>query len=446
MFYRKALDKLHAWKSALGKKNALRIVGARQIGKTTVVRELAKTYKSHILFNFVEDPKAKEIFAGSLDAQTLIERMSAYSGVMLHKGQSLIVFDEIQQCPRARTAIKFLVEEWSYDYIETGSLLGAVERKEDSIPVGFEEEYRMYPMDFDEFLLAINPDSVLMKKARDAFDRMEAIDSVIHDKLMSYFRLYMVVGGMPAVVKEYCDSHDLVRVRNLQKSIIELYRQDISQYASPEDKVMIRTIFDSIPSQLGSSNRRFIVSKIGENIRMRKAENAFLWITDAGVALPCYNTQRLCHSLVIHSERTLFKLFLCDPGLLCAMGLQNVQFELLNEASEVDLGYFLENVVAVALKSLGFEEFYYFDQKKYGEIDFAIEVGKEIIPIEVKSGNTFRRHATLDKLLAQEEWPVSHGIVLTRYNYLQEGDITYMPFYMVYFLKPKEVKTFIYEL
>ena len=257
MLHRKAYDKLKQWKQQ-EKKTALCIQGARQIGKTTVVREFGKReYKCFVEFNFVQDANACKVFNGDLDANTIIEGLSALARKPLIPGNTLILLDEIQECPNARTAIKFLVEDGRFDYIETGSLLGVKNKVVRSLPVGFEELYTMYPMDFEEFIIANGVQQTTIDTMRSAYLNKAPVADIIHTTMNKLFYSYIIVGGMPKVVQTYIDTHDIGRVINVQNEIIELYRQDITKYADESDRPKIRAIFDSIPAQLNEKNRRF---------------------------------------------------------------------------------------------------------------------------------------------------------------------------------------------
>ena len=315
MLYRKAYDKLKMWKQQKSR-TALCIQGARQIGKTTVVREFGKNeYKCFLEFNFVSDTDARRVFDGNLDANTIIEGLSALARKPLIPGNTLILFDEIQECPNARTAIKFLVEDGRFDYIETGSLLGVKNKVVRSLPVGFEELYTMYPMDFEEFILANGVQRATIDTMREAYDARTPVSDVIHTTLKKLFYSYIIVGGMPKVVQTYVQTHDIGRVLRDQNEILDLYRQDISKYAAENDRPKIRAIFDSIPSQLNEKNRRFTVSSLKASARLDRYGDSFNWLVDAGVANPCYNIEEPKAALKLNEKRSFFKLYAGDTGL-----------------------------------------------------------------------------------------------------------------------------------
>lgn len=337
------------------KKKALCIIGARQIGKTTIIREFAKEQYEHFVeINFILDKGAEKIFEGKLDANTIIENLTAFKMKELEPGKTLIFLDEIQECPNARCAIKFLVEDGRFDYIESGSLLGVRYKEVPSYAVGFEEIVYMYPMNFKEYLTANGVQESTLKTLQTCYEKHEAVPKVMHETLLKLFATYIVVGGMPDVVQTYVTTHDVGKVIQLQRSILELYRQDISKYSKSTEKIKIKTIFDSIASQLDDKNIRFFLNRIDENGRMNRYENAFLWLSDVGVALPSYNVTEPQPPLQLNEKRNLFKLFMGDTGLLCASCMENIQFELLQGNMEVNMGSILENVFAQIIKANGF--------------------------------------------------------------------------------------------
>ena len=438
MLYRKAMNKLISWKNQEDKK-ALCIFGARQIGKTTVVRQFAKQeYKCFVELNFLEDHQAAQIFTGDLDADTLITNLTAYTWQPMEPGETLVFLDEVQACPEARTAIKFLVEDGRFDYIESGSLLGVSYKEVRSYPVGFEEIYRMYPLDLEEYLWANGVQATTIDYLRRCFETGSPVTEAIHQTLCKLFYTYIVVGGMPDVVQTYVDTHDIAKVVREQRSILELYRLDIAQYAQGSDKVKIKAIFDSIPSQLDAKNRRFILTAVDPNGRQLRYADSFNWLADAGVALPCYNVAEPQPPLRLNEKHNLFKLYMGDTGLLCAACMENIQFALLNGELGINMGSVLENMMAQQLKANGFGLNYY-DSKKTGELDFVVQNGTQIDLLEIKSGSDYHAHPALDKVRKVEGWHFGHATVLCKGNLEQAGGLQYLPWYMVMFLKPQEL-------
>lgn len=439
MLKRKAYDKLLKWKSQKNKK-ALCILGARQIGKTTLIREYGKkNYKNFIEVNFITDEGASDIFAGSLDADTIITNLTAYVRKTMTPGKTLVLFDEIQKCPNVRTAIKFLIEDGRFDYVESGSLLGVKFKEVKSYPVGFEEIYRMYPMDFEEYLWANGVQDDTISYLKKCFTDREPVSQSVHNTMNKLFYSYIVVGGMPQVVQTYVDTHDISLVIDNQRDIIEQYRLDIAQYAEGNDKIKIKEVFDSIPSQLNDKNRRFFVNSINKNARLNRYDNSFKWLDEAGVALPCVNVSEPQPPLRMNEKHSLFKLFMNDTGLLCASCMADIQFDLLNGRLDINMGSILENVIAQQIKSNGFD-LYYYDSVKHGEVDFVIQNGMNIELLEVKSGADYRKHNALDNILKIGEWNFAEAYVLCRDNIAQEDNVTYLPWYMIMFINGSKVQ------
>ena len=435
MFQRKITKLFSEWRARTTKK-ALCIVGARQIGKTTAVREFGKSNYAHFVeLNFAKDERAKMIFEGSLDVETVLTNLTAYVQKPLVAHHTLILFDEVQECPRARTAIKFLVEDGRYDYMETGSLLGVRTKEVVSQPVGFEEIVNMYPMDFEEFLWANGVQPTTIDYLRACIEKKETISDSVHDTMSRLFLLYLIVGGMPDVVGTYVGTKDIGRVVAAQKDILALYRLDIAKYSSSSERQKINRIFDSLPGQLNDRNRRFVLTDIDDNGRMNRYANSFQWLVDAGVALPCYNVSAPQMPLVLNEKYNLFKLYLNDTGLLCAASLGNVQYEILNGNVDVNLGSVLENAIAQELVANGFS-LHYFNAKKYGELDFVLQDGAMVMLVEAKSGKFYKSHAALDNVLSVKEWSIGKSVVLCKGNVEEGNGVVYLPWYAVMFIRP----------
>ena len=446
MLKRTVYDKLIRWKESQNRR-ALCIIGARQTGKTTIIREFGKkNYKYFVEINFVTDKDAEKIFDDSLDADTIIENLTAFKMQKMEPGETLVFLDEIQECPNARSAIKFLVEDGRFDYIESGSLLGVRHREVRSYPVGFEEICYMYPMSFEEFIIANGVQESTLEMLDSCCRTESEVSQSVHDTMLKLFYTYIVVGGMPAAVQTYITTHDIGKVVNIQREILELYRLDISKYAEGNDKIKIRAIFDSIPSQLDDKNRRFFLSKVDKNGRQNRYENSFLWLSDAGVALPSYNVTEPQPPLQLNEKRNIFKLFMNDTGLLCAACMKNIQFDILQGNVDVNMGSILENLFAQAIKCNGFSLNYY-ESKKYGEIDFVVQNGMMIDLIEIKSGNDYTKHPALDNMMKTDNWSFGEKIVFCKGNIRKQGEILYLPWYMIMFYRPDPVpEGYIYEV
>lgn len=434
MLKRKAYQDLLNWKNNTRGK-ALCIIGARQIGKTTLIREFGKSeYKHFAEINFVTDKRAADIFNGKLTAEEIITNLTAYLQMPLKEGETLILFDEIQECPEVRSAVKFLVEDGRFDYIESGSLLGVRYKDVRSYSVGFEQMLSMYPMDFEEYLWANGVQEQTIAYLRNCYEQKKPVSETVHQTLCKLFYSYLVVGGMPETVQLYIDTHDIAKVIQNQRSILDLYRLDIAKYATDSDKVKIKAIFDSIPAQLNEKNRRFKVNSVDPNARILRYEDCFNWLADAGVALPCYNVTEPQPPLQLNEKRNLFKLYMNDVGLLCAACMENIQFDLLMGNMDVNMGSILENVFAQNLKSNGFE-LRYFDSKKVGELDFILQRGLSAEVVEIKSGNDYKKHSAMDRVIKIENWKFGNCIVFSKSNVEEEERILYLPWYMVMFYR-----------
>lgn len=429
---RSLTKKLEAWKNNPSHK-ALLLDGARQVGKTFAVREFAReNYDVFLEINFVESPGACSIFEGDLDADAVIMGLTAYSNTPLMPGKTLVFLDEIQECPRARTAIKFLVDDGRFDYIESGSLLGVTYQHVDSLPVGYEEELRVYPLTFLEFAKAAGVQEEVLAAVRQACEGGKPVPDALHERLLRAFRIYMAVGGMPAAVQAFVDTSDLARVLKVQEGILALYRQDVMKYAP--NKAHVNAIFGAIPAELDSKNKRFKLTDLAKTARMERYASDFMWIADAGVALPCYNVCAPVAPLQVNMQHNLFKLFLCDTGLLSAMSVGAVQFDLIQGNLAINQGAFLENVIAQQLVANGFK-LYYYDKSKVGEVDFVLQKGSKVLPLEAKSGSDFAKHKALDNLMAVSEWGLDEAVILCGSNVETRGGVRYLPWYAVAFVE-----------
>jgi len=437
MLKRKAMVKMQAWLHS-GGKTALLVDGARQTGKTTLIREFAKeNFEQLAEINFLTMPDARNVFSGSLDADTIIERLSAFLKKSLPQGKTLVFLDEIQECPEARTAIKFLVDDGRFRYVESGSLLGISYKEVPSYPVGYESELVMFPLDLEEYFQANGIADALISQLKTCYDEKKPVDPVIHETLKKLFFTYLVVGGMPAAVQEYVTTHDIGAVIQIQQDILKLYRRDIVKYAPEKEKENIRKIFDLIGPELNSKNRRFILTDLHANARMRELEADFLWLKDAGTAHCCYNVVAPEAPLKLNEKASLLRLFQSDVGLLCGSCLENVQFPLLNGDVSINMGSVLENFFAQEFRAHGFE-LYFYNKQGIGELDFVLQKGSKVLPVEVKSGADFRCHSSLDKVLAVKDWNLDSAIVFCGDNVRQDGKILCLPWYLSMFLKQNE--------
>lgn len=425
--------------------SALLVTGARQIGKSFAIREFGKSqFKHFVEINFIESPDAVAAFATAKNAEELLLRITVLAGQKMEKGSTLIFLDEVQLVPEIVTAVKFLVQEGSYRYVLSGSLLGVALKNISSVPVGYLEVKEMYPLDLEEFFGACGLQPRIFGMLEECFRSGTPVDDTVHAKLMELFRLYLIVGGMPAAVQAYLDTNNIQDVVAVQKAILRLYKKDISQY-DPESKLYIEDIFDLIPAELNAQNKRFILKKLNENLKFNRYEDSFIWLREAGVALPTYNVEAPVLPLELAKLRNLFKLFSNDVGLLASQYAQGIQLRILNDEAGVNFGAVYENAVAQELRAHGFD-LYYFNSKKQGELDFVIKCDDRVLPLEVKSGKNYERHNALKNVLASEEYGIQKAYVLCNGNVQAKGKAIYLPVYMAMFIKDTETPALVYKV
>ncbi len=434
MLKRKIINKLTDWKNNKNKK-ALLIKGARQVGKTTVVRQFAKSnYKHFIEINFEEMPVARQAFEGNLDARTILMNLSAMGFGPMKPGQTLVFFDEIQSCPNARTAIKFLVEDGTYDYIESGSLLGINYKDVSSFPVGFEHELQMFPLDFEEFLWACGISGDVIEILSGCYSEKRPVPEFLHKQIMERYRQYLVVGGMPEVVATYLDNADFGKTIDVQKDILNGYRNDIAKYAG-SDKLLVKSVFDAIPGQLSKQDKRFVLASIEKNASRRKYGAPTQWLVDAGIAYYSFNVGAFELPFPAHEDLRLFKLFFVDNGLLCSMFLDRVQSDVLFGDINVNQGALAENFVAGEFAKHGVPLNYY-DHKSKHELDFVFPDQGKISVAEIKSGHDYKKHASLDMAQRLFADKTNRLMVFSQYNTeVAPNGITYLPLYMAMFVR-----------
>ncbi len=428
------------------KKEALMITGARQVGKTYTIRKFAKEHFEHVIeINFVEQPQAIQLFENACSSEDILLRLSALTDIPLINGKTLIFFDEVQECKEIVTAIKFLVDEGSYRYILSGSLLGVELKDIHSVPVGYMTIYEMFPLNFFEFCGANRVAESVLGKLKECFEKQMPIDELIHKKMLDLFHLYLIVGGMPAAVDVYLRTNNLNEVLRVQQGIVQLYKKDIAKY-DPNEKLYLEDIFNLIPSELNSKNKRFILKSLNENFKFSRYEHSFIWLNEAGVALPTFCVQEPQVPLLLSKSTNLFKLFLSDIGLLASMYADGLQIKILNKEKEINFGSIYENAVAQELRARGFD-LYYFNSKKQGELDFIIEYQGSPLPIEVKSGKAYARHRALDHVLENEQYAMKQAIVFCNENIQTKGKVMYCPIYLAGFLEKQTLaEDYIYTL
>lgn len=426
-------------------KKALLITGARQIGKTYSIRHVGKKmFENFIEINFIETPEAAGIFSGAKDASEILFRLSSIAKGKIVPGKTLVFFDEVQECPEVVTQIKFLVEDGTCQYVLSGSLLGVELKDLRSEPVGYMSVKEMYPIDFQEFAIAMGVGEHIIDNLRECYENLVPVDDFIHNRMMALFRLYLIVGGMPAVVSKYLETNNMQSVIAEQHSILDMYRRDISKY-DPQNKLYLNEIFSLIPSELNAKNKRFILKDLNENLKYQRYENSFLWMRSAGVALPTYNVEEPRVPLLLSKQRNLFKLFQSDVGLLASQYASGMQLEILNGATNINYGSIYENVAAQELAAHGFD-LYYFNSKRQGELDFIIEDGKgRVLPIEIKSGKDYMRHNALSNVMSNPEYNIDQAIVFCNDNISCKDKVLYAPIYMLMFVAKPQVDSVIYR-
>ena len=444
---RKIYNKLLEWKQESNGEYALLIDGTRRVGKSYIVRQFAeKEYRSCVIVDFnLVSKSIKDLFENDLDnLDRFFMYLSNYTGKTLYTRDTLIVFDEVQQYPKARAAIKYLVKDGRYDYIETGSLISIKKNVEGIVIPSEEEHIKMFPMDFEEFLWAMG-EEMLMPFIKDCFERKKPLGQLMHRRAMDYFRLYMIVGGMPQAVEKYVETRDFAKVDKLKRRILDLYRSDISKYAKGYD-TKVKSIFEEIPSQLQKHEKKFRLSALKEGARARDYETAFFWLDDAMIINSCYNTTEPNVGLNLNKDTNTMKCYMADTGLLISHAFdaneivsEDLYRKILLDKLEMNSGMIVENIVAQMLRTAGHKLFFYSnasmtDKDSRMEIDFLIAKSKittrhNISPIEVKSSARYTL-TSLRKCIAKYGSYLSTAYVIHPADLKEEDNIIYLPLYM----------------
>lgn len=448
---RKIYDKLSQWKNNSKGDTALLIDGARRVGKSYIAEEFAKNnYRSYILIDFNKANKdICDLFNDYLDdLDTLFMYLSSYYNTKLYNRESLIIFDEVQMYPKARAAIKYLVADGRYDYIETGSLMSIRKNVKDITIPSEERHIRMYPMDFEEFLWA-SGNEMLLGVIRDCFEKRKPMGQMMHRKAMDHFRQYMIVGGMPQAVEKYINTRDFEAVDAVKRDILNLYRNDIMKH-SDGNELETEAIFDEIPAQLSKHEKKFKLSDISPSARMREYKQHFYWLDDAMIVNTCYNCAEPNLGLKMNMERKTLKCYMADTGLLISHAFdengivsEEIYKKLLFDKLSVNCGMLMENIVAQMLVASG-HRLYFFSKSSREksedrmEIDFLIAKNKatnkhNISPIEVKSGNTYTL-SSLKKFIKKYSEQTNIPYVLHTKDLKEDDGIVYLPLYMTMLL------------
>ncbi len=444
---RKIYDKLLCWKQEENGRTALLIDGARRVGKSYIAKEFAqKEYKSYIIIDFNIAPKEiKDLFENYLhDLDVFFMYLANFYQVKLYERHSLIIFDEVQLFPKARAAIKYLVADGRFDYVETGSLMSIKKNVRDILIPSEEHHLKLFPLDFEEFLWAMGND-MLMDFIRQCYDKKRPLGQALHRKAMDYFRQYMIVGGMPQAVANYINTRDFECVDRIKRDILELYKADIVKHAAGYE-MRVAQIFDDIPAQLQKHERSFKLSSLKKDARMRDYEDAIFWLQDAMIANICYNSTAPNIGLKLNQDRLTLKCYMADTGLLISHAFdenglvsEEIYKKLLFDKLEANTGMIIENIVAQMLTASEHKLYFYSnpardDVSNRMEIDFLVAKSKisnrhNISPIEVKSSKNYTL-TSLKKFMLKYNEQLYVPYVLHPSDLKEENGITYLPLYM----------------
>lgn len=439
VFKRKIYDRIAEWKQRKNGSTALLIKGARRIGKSTIATEFAKReYRSHIAIDFVKAlPEVKALFSELDDLDYIFLRLQSIYGVKLYDRESVIIFDEVQKCPEARQAIKYLVEDGRYDYIETGSLLSIRKNTEGIVIPSEETGIDMFPMDFEEFLWAIG-DETSMPLIRYAFEKLRPLGDAAHRKLMRTFRLYMLIGGMPQAVNSYLDTNNFIDVDSVKREIIDLYINDLRKIDSTWNA---SRIFESVPAELSRNKLRYEPGGVLKNIERARLAEIWIDLEDSLTVNFSYRCSDPNVGMSLHKDYDSFKIYMADTGLFVTLAFadksttENIIYnKLLSDKLSADLGYIYENVVAQSLKAAGHSLFYYAfpadaKRKNYYEVDFMLSKDTKITPIVVKSSG-YKTHKSIDVFCEKYSRRFSRPVMLYTKDIQTDKNMIYLPVYM----------------
>lgn len=437
------MEDIKAWKAKKTHQGLL-ITGARQVGKTTLIRQFAANeYEIFAEINFLEMPDAVNLITQARNADDLFLRITSLVDKELKPGHSLIFFDEIQEFGDILTWAKFLLERTEFDYIFSGSLLGVDLSNVRSWPVGFMDTMEMFPLDFEEFCLASGTTKSILNAAHQAFFEQIPVPDFIHDKLMNSFTNYILVGGLPEAVQRYLSTNDINALRRAHRGIYDLYEYDITRHMSDREGMRyVKAVYESIPGQLNKENKRFKFTQLKEShtthqssLRFSRMESSFDWLTHTGAALEALRVDEPRFSLEMHANRAAFKLYLNDVGLLMSLIAGTASLDVLAGRRDINYGSVYENIVAQELKCHGHKLYYYHNTKR-GEVDFVVQDLSQgsVSLIEVKSGKDYKRHVALSNLLEVKDYDFQYAYVLCNGNIERVGRVLYLPIYMVSFL------------
>lgn len=429
MFKRKAYDRLVQW-SNRGGQTALLVTGARQIGKSFLVEHLGRQrFASLVEVNLALDKDAKRVLAETSSGEDFLARLTLLAEGQLIEGDTLVFIDEIQELPDLMTFVKALVQDGRFSYAFSGSMLGTELKHVRSYPVGFVTEVTMYPMDFEEFCWACSVAEEALATVAECCVQRTPVPNYLHESLLSYFRSYMVVGGMPAAVQAFVNgAGDMGPVRRVQNDLVVSYVHDITKYAGTAAP-NVRAIFEQLPLQLDAKSQRFRLNSLEPKARYDKFKLDFNWLVSAHVGLKCDVARDPRSPLKATEDPGNFKLYESDTGMLSSRYDISVARALYTDDRTVNLGFMFENVFAQALAACGCLLYYYMNRKR-GEVDFLVEGARgQVVPIEIKSGRSPRAHEALTKLLETEDFGIDSGFVFSRLNVEERDKVVYLPWY-----------------
>lgn len=441
MLYRKIKKHIENWIKTSDK--ALLIDGARQVGKTYLIEQcLSESGRPYVKLDLVLNPSMATALNSACErgANSIIEILSYEVSEAKGAGKPIVFIDEVQKCPELVTMIKALVIDGRYQYVLSGSLLGIALSHIDSQPVGYLEPLQMFPLDFEEFAISNGVSQETISTLKESFKKAEPVNGYLHSKLMELFRRYLVVGGMPEAVDRYISTLDLAEVSNIHNAIVKLYKKDFTQ-KSEGQPLHLEQVYDLIPDQLSSQNRRFIIASLSKQARSEDYVDDFYWLYKAGVIIPVYNVEAPTLPLKVSESNKLMKVFLNDVGMLTSSYGRATAISMLSGGSGINEGSIYENYVAQELyaHSLANLPPFYFKQRKIGELDFIISLNGQAIPIEVKSGNGIKKHPSLDKIMEVPNYCLGKAYVFGNANLEKDGNVIYAPIYMAGFLDDSDL-------
>ncbi len=360
-------------------------------------------------------------------------KLSLYSNKKMTPYKTVIFFDEIQEYKEILTKVKFFADHKKYKVVLSGSLLGVELNNISSAPVGYLNSIKMYPLSFKEFLQVFNVSEQIIDILKKAYDNKQAVDEVIHKRMMSLFNLYLIIGGMPSAVAKYQESQNIDDIMSIHNEIIKTYKIDFTKYENDDKKLIISNIYDLIPSEINDCNKRFNIADIDKKLRYERISDSFIWLYKSGVCLPTFNVTDIKTPLKINEKHSLMKVFMSDVGMLTTIYGKGCKLKLMSNDKDINKGAIYENVVAqeLACKDI---DLYYYNNKKLGELDFLYEDNDGIVMIEVKSGKNYLRHCAVNKALSLYKDRISKAIVFSVDNLKQDNDVLYLPLYMLMFL------------